>query len=718
MKKALLFSTLMCIVLIAQAQTLKNIHRKNLPTLHIPTHLIEKVETVVENNQRKLKVTQTSGYTILIPAASIDSITHSEGQAVDPAQLGNLRTGRVFGVVRNDQGEAVPLALVKSAYSPHQTTTDSNGVFFLNDFVVYDKLGFITVEKSGYFKGSRSFLPLANGANRVEIQLLPKTQSGSFASNSVGQVTAGSLQLTFPANAIVQANGQPYVGTVNVFARALDPSAQEMFDQMPGDLLGGMNDSLRILRSFGMAAVELLGNNNEPLQLANGQNATLRFTIPASMLNEAPESIDWWSFDEEAGYWKHEGMAQKTSNEYIGQASHFSWWNVDVPANFVDLNGTVNNNEGNPITGSLVEVVTPNFGKGIRYTNSEGVFTGRVPKNSNLIVNIKLICTTTNDWATAYIQNIQTANTPIIETFSGSLENRYPITGTVVNCAGQPVSSGYVKMGGQIFISDNGAFTIQTCATGNYTLRAFDNSNPDSLRTGSPITVQVTTQGATVGNLEACSQTFGSVTDIEGNVYQTVIIGTQIWMAENLKTTRFANGDLIPNVTGNTAWIQLSTPAWCNYNNSEVNDGIYGKLYNWFTVADLRNVCPVGWHVPSDEEWMQLELTLGMTSAEIYATGLRGSSANVGGQLKSIQFWQLPNTGATNSSGFSALPGGYRWDNGTGNFISISNYGYFWSSSEANPNNSWFRYLYRFNGASTRYGNSKQAGLSIRCVKD
>jgi uncharacterized protein (TIGR02145 family) len=666
---------------------------------------------------RKLKITQTSGYVSLIPTAVIDSITHSEGQAVNPEQLGNLRTGSVFGIVRNDQGNPVPLALVKSAYSPHQTTTDINGVFILNNFVVYDKLGFITVEKEGYFKGSRSFLPLENGANRLEIQLLPKTQSGSFASAGGGQVTAGSLKLTFPANAIVQANGQPYSGTVNVFARALDPASQDMFDQMPGDLLGGLNDSLRILRSFGMAAVELLGSNNEPLQLAAGQNATLRFTIPAGMLSEAPESIDWWSFDEEAGYWKHEGMAQKTGNEYIGQAAHFSWWNCDIPINFVDLNGTVNNTEGNPISGALIEVVTPNLGTGVTYTNTEGVFTGRVPRNSNLVVNVKLTCNTTNDWALAYTQNIQTANTPLTETFTGSLENRYPITGTVVNCEGQPVNSGYVKMGSQIFVTDNGAFTIQTCSIGNYTLRAFDNSNPDSLKAGLPQTVQVTAQGVNVGNLEACNEIFDTVTDIDGNVYQTVLIGTQWWMAENLKTTRYADGSAIPNVTSNAAWTALDSGAWCNYENSAVNGAVYGKLYNWYAVADPRNVCPTGWHVPSDEEWMQLEIYLGMPPSEASQMGLRGSSANVGGQMKAMDLWQPPNTGANNSSGFSGLPGGFRLNNG-GAFYYLGFNGTWWSATAYDGLGAWNRRLNNGNGGVGRYSGYKQAGYSVRCVKD
>jgi uncharacterized protein (TIGR02145 family) len=688
----------------ANAQTLKNIYQKNKPVLQIPTHLIDKVETVVESNVRKLKITQTSGYVILIPTANIDSITHSQGQAVDPAQLGNLRTGSAFGVVRNDQGDAVPMALVKSVYSPHQTTTDSNGVFFLNDFVVFNKLGFITVEKPGYFKGSRSFLPLENGANRVEIQLLPKTQSGSFPSTSGGQVSAGSLQLTFPANAIIQANGQPYSGNVNVFARALDPSAQEMFDQMPGDLLGGMNDSLRILRSFGMAAVELFGNNNEPLQLASGQNATMRFTIPADMLSDAPESIDWWSFDETIGYWKHEGTAQKTGDEYIGEASHFSWWNVDVPANFVDLNGVVNNIEDEPITGALVEVVTPNLGTGIRYTNTEGFFTGRVPINSNLIVNIKLTCNTTNDWALAYSENLQTGTVPINTQFTGSLDNRYPITGTVVNCEGQLVSSGYVKMGPQIFITRNGEFTIQTCAMGNYTFRAFDVDNHPTINTSSIISANVSQDGAEVGEVEVCDEVI--LIDVDNNIYQTVLIGTQRWMTENLKTTRFADGSVISNITDSNQWSQLTSGGWCYYENIETNGNIYGKLYNWFAVADPRNLCPNGWHVPSDEDWTVLIDFLGGESV-------------AGGKMKSTgtQYWLVSNTAATNESGFSGLPGGGR-GGGNGHFYSVGYNGNWWSSTVIGQNSSWYRFLDTNNGNATRNLINSRNGLSVRCVRD
>jgi uncharacterized protein (TIGR02145 family) len=690
---------------LSQAQTIKSIHRTDLPTLHVPTHLIEKVETVLENNVRKLKITQTSGNVIEIQTQTIDSITHQQGQAVDPTQLGELRTASAIGVVRDEQGNAVPMALVKSAFSLHQTTTDSNGVFFLNNFIVYDKLGFITIEKPGYFKGSRSFLPLQSGASRLEIQLLHRTLSGTFNSTSGGQITAGSLQINFPSNGIVQANGQPYTGTVNVFSRALDPSSQAMFDQMPGELLGGMNDSLRILQSFGMAAVELFGNNNEPLQLASGQNATLRFTIPAGLMNEAPETIDWWSFDEEAGYWKHEGIAQKQGNEYIGQASHFSWWNCDVPENFVELVGEVFDFNNVPISDALVNVDTESLGTGRVYTNQQGIFSGRVPRNQVINISFSIICIESNDWVFVFDEDLQIFEEDININISGLLSDRFPITGAVLDCNSQPVQFGYVKLNSQVFLTNNGQFTIQVCNQAPYVLTGVDAGDPQSLKESLPLTVQVTAQGGNAGNLIACNEIVGDLIDIDGNVYQTVQIGDQLWMAENLKTSRFANGDPIPLVMENTAWAQLSTPAWCNYENNSAYDAIYGKLYNWFTVSDPRNVCPDGWHVPSVDEWNVLREFL-------------GGQAVAGGKMKTTSGWELPNTGATNESGFSALPAGYRWFN-DGSFTNLTFFAGWWTSTEFDIENAFYRFITHTSSAlSGNYTFGKRRGFSIRCIRD
>ncbi len=141
--------------------------------------------------------------------------------------------------------------------------------------------------------------------------------------------------------------------------------------------------------------------------------------------------------------------------------------------------------------------------------------------------------------------------------------------------------------------------------------------------------------------------TYGTMTDQDGNTYKTITIGTQTWMAENLKTTKYRNGDPIPNVTDISEWYHLTTGAYCDYINTPGSDVTYGKLYNWHTVADSRNIAPTGWHVPSDAEWAILIEYL-------------GGSDVAGGKLKETgtTHWYNPTTEATNESGFTGLPGG------------------------------------------------------------
>jgi uncharacterized protein (TIGR02145 family) len=197
----------------------------------------------------------------------------------------------------------------------------------------------------------------------------------------------------------------------------------------------------------------------------------------------------------------------------------------------------------------------------------------------------------------------------------------------------------------------------------------------------------------------------GTVTDIDGNVYQTIKIGDQWWMAENLKVTHYRNGDPIPNVTDAGVWSGLDTGACCNYNNEEGNVPVYGRLYNWYTVNDGRNIAPEGWHVPSDGEW------------QIMADYL-GGDAVAGGKMKETgtTHWVSPNTGATNESGFTALPGGFR--NMSGAFYVMTYSAYFWSSTEYTSGRAWYRSLiYDLAGLSRDY-SSRTSGFSVRCVRD
>jgi uncharacterized protein (TIGR02145 family) len=201
------------------------------------------------------------------------------------------------------------------------------------------------------------------------------------------------------------------------------------------------------------------------------------------------------------------------------------------------------------------------------------------------------------------------------------------------------------------------------------------------------------------------SKTYGSMTDQQGNVYKTIVIGTQEWMAENLKTSIYQNGDPIENVTDDNQWANSITGAWCHYNNDSQFDCPYGKLYNWYTVADPRNVCPVGWSVPTDEEWTTL-------------TEYFGTQDVAGGKMKStgLQYWISPNYLATNESGFSGLPGGFRLDYSI--FSGIRYYGYWWSSSELDAANAWRRLLLCNDDDANRDIYDKHNGFALRCLKD
>ncbi len=206
------------------------------------------------------------------------------------------------------------------------------------------------------------------------------------------------------------------------------------------------------------------------------------------------------------------------------------------------------------------------------------------------------------------------------------------------------------------------------------------------------------------------------ILDADSNIYNTIRIGNQCWITENLGTTKYNDGTAIPHVTGNSAWDALTTPAYCWYNNNKATYGTtYGALYNWYTV-NTGNLCPNGWHVPTDDEWKTMEIYLGMTQAQADGEGNRGTDE--GGKLKETgtSHWQTPNTGATNSSGFIALPGGFRYLGGY--FGNLGSTGTWWTATESLNMDVWSRTLsYDYEGVYRYYG-IKGDGFSIRCLRD
>lgn len=190
-----------------------------------------------------------------------------------------------------------------------------------------------------------------------------------------------------------------------------------------------------------------------------------------------------------------------------------------------------------------------------------------------------------------------------------------------------------------------------------------------------------------------------------GKPADTVRIGSQTWMNKNLDIENYRNGDAIPQVTDEKEWAALTTGAWCYFNNDAANGKIYGKLYNWYAVNDPRGLAPTGWHVASAAEWLTLIEYLGDVSI-------------AGGKLKEAgtSHWTAPNEGADNSSGFTALPGGWRFYSGAFNYLGTNTY--WWTSTKFDEKKAWYAGVYNDNANAIRNSYSFNFGFSVRCVKD
>ncbi|HMC96535.1 MAG TPA: FISUMP domain-containing protein [Flavobacteriales bacterium] len=608
--------------------------------------------------------------------------------------MGSAIQTTVAGRVYDEAGQPVAGATVTAGYGGTTTLTDANGVFALGPIAAYERLGYVKVSKPGYFNGSRSFLP-TDGTQLVRITLLSRTTAGTIPAASGGSVTSEGTTIIFSAGAFTR-DGAAYSGIVNVAMNHIDPASTTLGSEMPGMLLGAQNGAAQRLVSFGMVAVELTDDAGSRVQLAPGTTAEVRMPLAPSQLSGASPTIDLWYFNEELGYWVSEGTATLEGGSYVAHVAHFSWWNCDAPTDFVQLSGHVTDAQGNAVQGAHVQLTSGMLGSAETLTSTTGDFGGQVPVNEVFTLRIVLQCPGLN-----YVQVHEQSIGPfsadaVLPTLAVAVPNLTTVTGTVTGCDHAPVAAGDVEADGLVYFCTSGIFTFLTCAQAT-TLTAYDQLH---LSHGDPVPMTFAGAVFNAGTLEACAVviTVGSVTDIDGNSYQTVQVGGQEWMAENLRTAHYSNGASLPNVSDDLEWVSQTAGAFTYYGDEAANNIPYGKLYNWYAVSDPRNVCPTDWHVPGTDEWDELIGALG--GPEVAAAKLMAAGTS---------------TCATNAAGFTGLPAGGRYANG---WFYMGDIGYWWSSTGYNTNYSYHRTL-SFDSCEVNTAfNSKTIGYSVRCVRD
>jgi len=397
--------------------------------------------------------------------------------------------GTVYGRVMNEDGTPLSGVTVNvmTGIQPQSIQTDSEGYFLFRNLDNKGKSTFLQFDSPGKFRAFRRYSIIADRFNYTEVKMMDKQIIGSVSSEAGGELNHPSgARIDLPSEGIIDENGAIYTGDVNVAMAWVDPSAQDLAARMIGDLSGiDEKGSRRALSTYGMLQIELLSDSGSELNLGENQFAELRFPVPSDMVNNAPESIPLWSYNEIKGTWIQEGQAELVGSEYVGLVSHFSSWNVDFMQDPIEISGLVEwNIQGDTVGGAYLQVYvcSDRIGRKGGWLCDAGEFLFyNFPKNEEFELKIFDHCGNKifSESYGPYQENTDLGTIQVVSSSAVVL-----VEGNALDCDGIPILNGLVNVvttsGVQTFpIDDNGEFefSVDLCAGGSATMKIIDIKN-------------------------------------------------------------------------------------------------------------------------------------------------------------------------------------------------------------------------------------------------
>jgi len=540
-------------------------------------------------------------------SGQIDILQNETGSQSIIESFGNASNSDFMGRVVDLQNNPVSGAMVQIGNST--TDTDMNGVFILRDAQVYDKFAYVKVEKAGFLNGSRSVVPTA-GINQVQIMLLPQTVTQTVSSGAAATVSLSNGAAVDLSGAYSNADGSDYTGDVQVTLHLLKPTDEDMQQQMPGMLLAeNLQNEARMLETLGMVAVELRSDTGEKLNLSEGTTATITVPLDPETLAGAPNEIPLWYFNEEKGYWIEEGSATLQGTNYVGTVSHFSFWNCDIPTEYVNICLNITDSNNTPLSNIKVDIESEFNGTRYGITNDSGEVCGIIPANQTLNLQYFLhnICNNIeipNSSETVGPFSEDTTLNIVLDALEVE-EYLETITGVFTTCDGDAVVNGYVEgsIGNGIpfySIVTDGIYEINVLSCNENASISITGFDFDNLQSTGEINYTLTSPETELGNLSACdtidefiqySIDDGPVEYVVSNIYVSV-------QSDYIDIQYFSNNQSWENCF----WIRGNLDS--NYPNFE---GMYSFNYQ-NTGFSFIEVCPVS---PSE---INNEITFNLSS--------------------------------------------------------------------------------------------------------